>query len=259
MKLGILETGKAPAPLTEAFGSYPGMFRRLLGAAAQRNGFELSFETIPLLDGAPLPDINACGAWLVTGSRHGVYDDLPWIAPLQTFLRNAHDAGVPLIGVCFGHQIMAEALGGRAEKSDRGWGLGVHRYQPLDDPAWFGKRPPEAMDLHAVHQDQVTALPPGARALAASEFCPYAALAYGPETAPSAISIQAHPEFQADYVDALITLRAGDGFPLDAARAGQESLGPPVADAAMADWMVAFLRAAEARGRQSEPLSTVSA
>ncbi|MBX2854940.1 MAG: type 1 glutamine amidotransferase [Rhodobacteraceae bacterium] len=258
MKLGVLETGKVASQLSEKFGAYPQMFERLLREAAARSGFDLSFEVHSLLDGAPLPEIGACDAWLVTGSRHGVYDNLPWIAPLRGFLRRAHDADAPLIGVCFGHQILAEALGGRAEKSERGWGLGVHNYEIVSDHAWMGVTPFERMDLHAVHQDQVTIPPPGARTLAQSEFCPFAALAYGPEAAPTAISIQAHPEFQADFVDALITLRTGDGFPVDAARAGQTSLGAPVANAAMADWMIAFLCAAQARDVAERPFTAIS-
>ena len=66
--------------------------------------------------------------YIVTGSPAGVYDDLPWIEPLKTFLVQAKGKA-KLVGICFGHQIMAEAFGGRVEKSDRGWGIGLHRYQ----------------------------------------------------------------------------------------------------------------------------------
>ena len=66
--------------------------------------------------------------WLITGSRHGVYDDLFWMPPLQDFIRELADQQIPLVGICFGHQIIAEALGGRVVKSDRGWGVRLHRY-----------------------------------------------------------------------------------------------------------------------------------
>src|SRR4051794_5460514 len=102
MKLAILETGVPPEPLAEEFGSYPDMFADLLGP-----GFEI--ETFDVQNGH-LPQGAAHGAYLVTGSPAGVYDPLPWIAPLQEFIRGAGDA--KMVGVCFGHQVMAQALGG---------------------------------------------------------------------------------------------------------------------------------------------------
>src|SRR5699024_3696885 len=126
----------------------------------------------------------------ITGSRHGVYDKLPWIEGLKDFLRRARAAPVPIIGICFGHQIMAEAFGGRAEKSAKGWGIGVQEYAVhAGAPGWMAGAPAR-VTLHALHQDQVTAIPSDAVCLASSPFCEFAMLAYGDRDVPDAISIQ---------------------------------------------------------------------
>ena len=222
MRLGVLETGRLSPELEAEYGPYAPMFERLLQPASPA----LRIDVFAVVDGETPPSVDACDAWLITGSKHGVYDDLPWIEPLKAFLRKAYAAERPLIGVCFGHQIMAEALGGRAEKSAKGWGLGRSSYQiDVDDPAWFGALAPaeaETLQLHAIHQDQVVAAPPGSRVIAHSPFCEIAALAYGPAAAPRAISIQPHPEFDAALLRALIDMRAGDVIPMESATAGRE-------------------------------------
>lgn len=244
MKIGVLEAGKLPPELEAAHGPYGAMFARLLAPVDET----LRFENYAVVDMAFPASVDACDAWIVSGSKHGVYDDLPFIAPLGAFLRDAYAAGTPLIGVCFGHQIMAHALGGRAEKSEKGWGAGVHGYQADIDPAWRGVRIADDLTLHAMHQDQVTIVPPDARTIARSPFCAHAALAYGPIDAPRAISIQPHPEFNASLMDDLIALRGADVMPETVWRPARDSLGVPVHNSAIARWMVAFLRqAAELR------------
>ena len=116
MKLGILETGKVADHLVDEYGHYPEIFSREFAQ------IDSSLELVPfeVVNGAFPSSPHDCDAWLVTGSKYGVYDPEPWIEPLKEFLRQARDARVPLIGVCFGHQIMAEAFGGSAAKSDKG-------------------------------------------------------------------------------------------------------------------------------------------
>lgn len=243
MKLGILETGDVNPEMLERHGPLAPLFERFFRLGDP----DLAFASYKVLDGVFPAAVDACDAWVITGSKHGVYDDLPWIAPLKAFIRDAYAARIPLIGVCFGHQIMAEALGGRAEKFSRGWSVGAQTYAVANDPAWLGHTPPGAMTLHAFHQDQVTALPPEARPIAASEFCANAALAYGPSEAPRAISVQGHPEFSAAFVEGLLDLRAGVSFSDETANAARAGLGGAVDDQTMADWFVAFLRQATAR------------
>lgn len=249
--LGILLTGETGPELIDTYGPYAPMFERLFADRCAR----LDFKPVPVLDGALPERVDACDAWLVTGSKHGVYDDLDWIPRLRGFLTAAVGEGVPVVGICFGHQILAEAMGGRVEKSTRGWGLGVHRSERVPSGAWArfpdlaagGPTPPDALDLHVMHQDQVVAPPPGAHLLARSEFCPWGAFAYGPEEAPTALSLQMHPEFEAPFAQAMVRLRRGARIPEATADAALATFGRPVQNAPVSDWIAAFLRDATAR------------
>jgi GMP synthase-like glutamine amidotransferase len=241
MKIGLLETGEVNPALSVAHGDYPSMFARLLG----RVDASIEFFTVRVVAGELPAGPEAADAWLVTGSRHGVYDDLPWIEPLKRFLLACVAARVPVVGICFGHQILAEALGGRAEKSDRGWGLGVMDYELVYRPGWLVDVPGR-FAANAVHQDQVVALPPGATVLARSAHCPYAALAYGDPENPDALTLQPHPEFDDRYMDDLLAHRAGVAFPASEAAAARASLSRPVASDAWARIIVDYLQRAVA-------------
>lgn len=195
MRLGILETG-APPPGVDQFGDYPAMFRALLGGQAY------DYQTFDVQAGH-LPDsLGACQAYVITGSSAGAYDPLPWLDPLQDFLRAAKGR-VALVGICFGHQIMAQAFGGKVIKSPKGWGLGLHRYEVTAPQPWMDA---SRLTIPASHQDQVVELPPGASVIAASAFTPFGMLAYADQ---AAISLQLHPEFEPAYARALIESRRG--------------------------------------------------
>jgi len=223
MKLAILETGVPPEPLADEFGSYPDMFARLLGP-----GFEI--ETFDVEKGE-LPERGAHGAYLVTGSPAGVYDPLPWIAPLMEFIRSAD--GAKMIGVCFGHQVMAQALGGEVIKSPNGWGAGLHRYEVVHPQRWTnGER---EVAIPASHQDQVVRQPPNTEVVARSGFTPFAALAWKDRPA---ISFQFHPEFSVGYAKALIEKRFDRVNVPDRALA---SLDAPNDNEAVGGWIRNFL------------------
>lgn len=233
MKIGILETGEVADELKRKHGDYPSMFQRLLGAVDP----ELDYAVYHVTEDQLPATVNECDAWLVTGSRHGVYDPLPWIEPLKRFLKDAYQAGVPIVGICFGHQILAEALGGRATKSDKGWGLGVRSYRVRRRPAWMSGEDSE-FSLNALHQDQVVELPEDAEVLAGSEFCPYAVLAYR----GNAMSMQPHPEFHPAYLRDLIEHRRGSALPDEVADAGLQTLDHPIQTRQAAEWIVNFLK-----------------
>ncbi len=239
MRIGILEVGKVPDALIGEHGDYPSMFARLLRTADP----SLEVDTVALLDGARPESPEAADAWLVTGSKHGVYEDHPWIEPLKAFLREARGRR-PIVGICFGHQILAEAWGGRAEKSERGWGVGPQDYEIVARPGWMGDAPARA-SWHASHEDQVTAIAADAHLLATSDFCPYAMLAHGDPERPDAISIQAHPEFDLPYARALLDLRSGTGVPEETAAAARARFGVPVAAEDFARWVRAYLDTAK--------------
>jgi GMP synthase (glutamine-hydrolysing) len=222
MKIGILQTGHAPDALIGTTGDYDQMFRDLLGG----HGFE--FETYAVVDGAFPAGAGACDGWVITGSRHGAYEDHPWIPPLEDLIRDIRASGRPMIGVCFGHQIIARALGGTVEKFAGGWAVGRTEYD-------FGDR---KVTLNAWHQDQVTRAPEGATVLASNAFCKNAVLAYG----DSIWTLQPHPEYGTDFIDGLIHARGRGVVPdatLDAAKA---NLNGPVDNAGIGTFMAEFLK-----------------
>jgi GMP synthase-like glutamine amidotransferase len=202
MKLTIIQVGDVPAALKPEFGAYPPMFEKMFEAAGARYDYDI----VPVFDGAPFPDPEALEAILLPGSAAGVYDNhLAWMEPLRQFIRSAYTAKTPMVGICFGHQIMADALGGVVRKSEKGWGLGRHTYGVKDRPA-FMQGVGDAVTVACSHQDQVIESPPDAEIILGSDFTPNAGLLYHNG---SALSFQPHPEFEDPYTKALAELRRG--------------------------------------------------
>lgn len=235
MKLAILETGSPPEGVKDEFGDYPSMFRKLFGEGAY------DYTTFDVEHGR-LPDrAEDFPAYIVTGSSAGVYDPLSWIDPLKDFLRQAKGRAA-LVGVCFGHQIMAEAFGGKVIQSPKGWGVGLHHYDVREHADWMDAAP--QIGAPASHQDQVVELPPGARVIAASAFTPFGMLAYGDQPA---ISIQLHPEFEPAYAKALIENRRGTRYTDEQADAAIASFQTADDRSRVGGWIQRFLAEATVR------------
>ena len=201
MKLTIIQTGDVPASLRGRFGPYPRMFETMF----ERTGMGFSFDMVAASDGEPLPDPGSLEAIVITGSPAGVYDPLPWMDPLRAFIRRAYAEKTPMLGICFGHQIMADALGGHVRKSEKGWGLGRHSYRVAQPPSFMQDAGAE-LAVACSHQDQVITAPAEADIILASDFTPNAGLSY---RNGAALSFQPHPEFVDDYTVALAELRRG--------------------------------------------------
>ncbi|NVK14475.1 MAG: type 1 glutamine amidotransferase [Rhodobacteraceae bacterium] len=222
MKIGILQTGHSPEDLFGDFGDYDAMFRDMLDG----NGFE--FQTWAVVDGI-LPDgPQDADAWLITGSKHGAYEDHAWIPPLEDLIRAIHTRKQPLAGICFGHQIIAQALGGKVEKFEGGWAVGRVTYKV------GGK----GLTLNAWHQDQVVDLPEGARVLGGNDFCQNGILAYGDHI----ISWQPHPEFPNAFVGGLIEKRGRGVVPDDLLNRAAAELDAPVDNQDIATLLADFYR-----------------
>jgi GMP synthase-like glutamine amidotransferase len=230
LKLGILKTGRPPRPAIETFGTYPEMFETLLGPDAY------DYRTYAVDEGELPGRPEDCDAYLVTGSSAGVYDDLPWIAQATDFLQAAKGKAA-LVGVCFGHQLMAQAFGGRVVKSPKGWGVGEQVYEVMAVEPWMGEAPLR-IRLPASHQDQVVEKPPGAEVWVASEFTPYAGLVWRDQPA---VSIQPHPEFDPAYAKSLIEHRRGNPYPDEQADAAIASYSGADDRERVGGWIKRFL------------------
>lgn len=222
MLIGILETGHVPGPLRGQSGSYPDMFRQLLA------GHGFTFRDYAVVDMEFPADVHDADGWLITGSRHAAYDDLPFVHRLQDFIRDAHTAGVPMVGICFGHQIIAQALGGRVEKFAGGWAAGPQEYDFDGQKIW----------LNAWHQDQVVAAPPGAEVITTNPFCAIAGLAYGDQ----ALTIQAHPEFSREFLAGLMRERGKGVVPDELLAAAAARQDQPLDAATISDRIARFFK-----------------
>jgi GMP synthase-like glutamine amidotransferase len=229
IRVGILQTGNPPPPLPERFGSYSAMVQELLGPGHE-------FVTFDVRSGELPTDARSCAAYVITGSASGVYDGDAWIDALKDFVRDASGQSA-MVGICFGHQLMAEAFGGQVIESPRGWGIGLHRYEVQQKAAWMDDA--RSIAVPASHQDQVVKLPPDARVLGGSEFTPYGIVEYPQRRA---MSLQAHPEFTPEYAAALIELRRSSKYSAEQADRALETLREPNDRSRVGDWLARFLR-----------------
>jgi len=212
VRLGVLQAGRVPPEMADEHLDYDQLFVRLLG----EDSFE--YHHWAVLDGFMPDSIDDADAWLITGSRFGAYEDLPWIPPLEDFIREVYASEKPMVGICFGHQVIAQALGGKV------WGSANHK--TTDQTA-----------LLAFHQDQVVVAPDSAKTVGSTDFCEHAALLYGNQM----LTIQPHPEFYSEFIGGLLEARRNI-LPEDIREGAAETLHQPIVREPIADTLRNFLK-----------------
>ncbi len=224
MKLGILQAGHSADELRDVLGDYADLFKSMLG------DFGFDFAVYDVVDNHFPSSPNDADAWLITGSKHGAYEDHKWIPPLEDLIREIDQQKLPLVGICFGHQIIAQALGGKVEKFSGGWAVGHTEYTFKGQP----------VSLNAWHQDQVVQLPQGAKVLGSNAHCQNAMISYGDHI----FTVQAHPEFSAAVVDGLATYRSAT-VPPELVETARSKMDQPLSNALLAKEIASVLKRKE--------------
>lgn len=227
MQIGILQCGHTPEQVSDLHGDFDVLFQGLF------DGHGFTFRTWNVVDMEFPATIKDADGWLLTGSKYGAYEDHAFIPPLEAFIRELHAARTPTIGICFGHQIIAQALGGKVEKFSGGWAIGRHGYLIDGDE----------VHLNAWHQDQVTEPPKDARTVGASPYCTHAALVYGKHI----MTVQPHPEINNEVLESYLDTRGRDPiFPADKIAMAREMLGSFGDEPRLATQLARFLKEARA-------------
>ena len=232
MRVGLLMVGHVADTAQHIAGDYPELFGSLL---ANHNIELVRYD----LDADRFPNsTDECDAWLSSPSRCSAYDSHPWIASTEDLLRELIARERPYVGICFGHQLLAQALGGAVTRSPNGWEVGVHEYEIVERTPWMEPFQP-SLALIASHEDQVAQLPSSARGFAQASGCPIAGMLVGDR----AWTLQAHPEFTAELADHLLAARI-DLIGASKVSRARASLDRRLDRAVVAEWIAEFLRRA---------------
>ena len=230
-RIGILLTCVDPSEFATRYPDDGEKFRRLLQPLRP----DWEFVTVPVMDGVFPKSPDEFDGYVITGSPVSVNDGLLWIAELFSLIRTLEEKRIPTFGACFGHQAIAKALGGKVEKSPRGWGLGAAETSFSDRAEWMHPAQ-QKITLYAAHADQVTQLPKGAVLLAGSAFCPFESFRIGAHV----FTTQYHPEMTPDFVEGLLVELESD-LGEDTIRRARASAEGGAQGGAFAQWIVNFL------------------
>ena len=192
MRVGLLLCDFMPDEYAAVAGSYEEMFSNLFG---DRDVTLIPYEAF---EGLLPKEPNECDGYVISGSRTSVYEDEQWIRDLEHFIRNTVEDSVPVFGVCFGLQVMAQAFGGTVEKAAGGWGGGVRTVVVGERRKWMTDNA-TAISLIMSHEDQVVELPKGASLLGSSDHCTNFLVDFTPRH----VGIQGHPEFKTPFAEAV--------------------------------------------------------
>jgi GMP synthase-like glutamine amidotransferase len=230
-RIGLLMVGHVDPKSVHIAGDYPELFAELL------DGQDLELVRYDIDRGHFPAAVAECDGWLCGPSRSSAYDDLPWRPDAEALLREIVATEVPYVGICFGHQLLAQALGAPVIAAADGWQVGARDYDLVDRPPWMDPAS-ERITLIASHQDQVAALPDGAELLAsgADGGCPIAGFTVGAR----AWTLQPHPEFVPPLADHLLAGRV-ELIGAERVRAARQSLGRPLDRKLVARWIARFV------------------
>ena len=228
MKIGILKVDSVLPEFRNRHGDYPQMLVQILQRNSMQDKRKLRFKTFDVEKGDYPEHIDDFDGYIIPGSRKSVYDRDYWIEALKEFVIALDEKKKKLVGVCFGHQLIAEVLGGKTERCDRGWGVGVHETQ-IHNPLWFTQNQPKTCSLAVSHRDQVSILPNRAELIASNKFCPHSMYAIEKHI----FSMQGHPEFTSQYA-------------MDLLKARREILGEPTYSNALESFSISTDRNAVA-------------
>lgn len=243
LRICILEADELHPTMQPSYQGFGQMFIRLLGSQSRA----ACFEVYNVMHGEYPGEQEDFDAYLVTGSKADAFGAEDWIERLRQYLLQRYQAGDVLLGICFGHQILALVLGGQTERAEQGWGAGVHRYRMLAAPV-DQLEVPSHLHMLISHRDQVTRLPAGAQLLASSDFCPNAAFSLEGRV----LCFQGHPEFTHDFSRALLQIRQGIYTPEFYARC-MESLQQAHDGQQVGHWMLEFVASARAKRQAKAP------
>lgn len=195
MKIGILHADDLSSTLVQQFGDYADMLKNLIQSVTS----EHTFQTYRVTQGNYPQSIDENDAYIITGSKASAYDNEQWIISLKEYIKFLFQQKMKLIGICYGHQIIAEALGGKVAKSDKGWGVGIKTSTILKKKTWM--KPAQAkIALRYSHQDQVIKLPDDAELITTNEFC----INCGYQISDRILTFQGHPEFNNNFLEFLM-------------------------------------------------------
>ena len=231
MKLGLLQCDIVRSEFLHIDGDFPDQIESLLGK--HLNNFELVVYRVYEQE---LPkEVDECDAYIGSGSRNSVFEEACWINLFQNFVHELFACRKKFLGICFSHQMIAHALGGKVERSKRGWGVGAKDVQINSMESWMNPPLPQCRQLFS-HQDQVIRLPKGAKLLGGNDHCPNAMFAMGNHF----LSIQAHPEYSVEYMQALMESRRAI-IPEHVLKQGLASMKNPANQKEIAQWIHRFL------------------
>ena len=238
--MAILRADAVMPEFVDRHGDYPEMFEQLLRTAATACDPPLQLQVTDFdVRVGEYPQADAFDGYLITGSRDSVYDDEPWIGELAGFLKEVLRAGRKVVGICFGHQLIAHFFGGETAPAENGWAVGVQENRTIAFEPWMDSSDTR-LNLIASHKDQVIRMPDGAKLIASSDFCPVGGFIIGGQV----LTLQGHPEFDRDYSRDLMVMRR-EMIGEETFEQGVASLAKETDEARVGQWIINFLSSQE--------------